>query len=80
MTFKTIKQLLLEKAVLDSKIRAYRVKEIRATVARAISASHDVKLGVLNKLGHVNTLIESVHYVHGEVDDLLYAIEDLLED
>lgn len=75
MQFKTVKELVLEKARVESKIRALRVIVIRKQVA---ALGRKAPIGVLHNVSILENKIQGVYYVHQEVDDLLDQIEDTL--
>ncbi len=75
MQFKTVKELVLEKARVESKIRALRVIEVRR-LAAILGSKRTISL--IHKLEALECKIKGVYYIHQEVDDLLDEIEDLL--
>ena len=78
--YKTVKQLLAEKAIVESKIRAYRVTAVRAAIAKAITSGQPVSSHAMGNLTKLNSMIEAIHYIHADVDDLLDQLEVTLED
>lgn len=78
--FSTVKQLLAEKAVVESKIRAYRVTAVRAAMARALATGQPVSSHAVANLTKLNAKISAIHYIHSDVDDLLDQLEVTLED
>ena len=78
--FSTVKQLLAEKAVVESKIRAYRVTAVRAAMARALATGQPVSSHAMGNLSRLNGMISAIHYIHSDVDDLLDLLEVALED
>ena len=76
--YKSLKELLLEREVIEGKIRALRIQEARATVARALSTGMPVEPAAFSALQKVNTMISGVHYIKKEVDDLLDIVEDYI--
>ena len=75
MHFKSVKELVLEKARVEAKIRALRVIEVRKYAAN-LGANRP--LGLINKLDDLECKLGGVFYIHQEVDDLLDQIEDIL--
>ena len=78
--YKTVKQLLSEKAIVESKIRAYRVIAVRAAMAKAIASGQPISSHTSFNLTKLNNMIEAIHYIHADVDDLLDQLEVTLED
>ena len=78
--YKTVKQLLAEKAIIESKIRAYRVTTARAAMAKAISSGQSISSHVMANLTKLNGMVAAIHYIHSDVDDLLDLLEVALED
>ena len=76
MHFKSVKELVLEKARVESKIRALRVIEIRKRMADL--GPKKQTFGLAHKLEALESKIRGVHYIHQEVDDLLDLLEDML--
>ncbi len=77
--FNSISQLIKEKAYVESKIRAYRVKAIRAEVATLITKGVKVDKSVLEELEKINQMVEKIHYNQTDFDNLLDLIEDRID-
>ena len=75
MHFKSVKELVLEKAKIEAKIRALRVIEVRKQTA---SLGSKRPIGLVHMLDNLEGKLRGVYYIHQEVDDLLDEIEDLL--
>lgn len=78
--FKTMNQLLQEKANVESKIRAVRVTAIRSEVANLVKKGVQIDKSILKGLDKINNMVEKVHYNHSEFDNLLDLVEDQIED
>ena len=78
--FKTLNQLLREKANVESKIRAVRVTAIRSEVANLVTKGVKVDKSIFKGLDKINHMLEKVHYNHSEFDSLLDLVEDQIED
>ena len=78
--YKTVKQLLAEKAIVESKIRAYRVTAVRSAMAKAIASGQPISSHAMGNLSRLNGMISAIHYIHSDVDDLLDLLEVALED
>ena len=69
---KQLLELLIERATVDSKIRAYRVQEVRKRLAQMSEVSDKQDLLVRE----MERRLTMVHYYHEDFDDLLEPIED----
>ena len=78
--YKTVKQLLAEKANVETKIRAYSVTPERSDMAKAISYGQPISSHAMGNLSRLNGMISAIHYIHSDVDDLLDLLEVALED
>lgn len=77
--FKTLHQLLQEKANVESKIRAVRVKAIRSEVANLMTKGVKVDKSILKGLDKINSMVEKIHYNQTDFDNLLDLIEDQID-
>lgn len=77
--FKTLNQLLQEKANVESKIRAVRVKAIRSEVANLMTKGVKVDKSILKGLEKINQMVEKIHYNQSDFDNLLDLIEDQID-
>lgn len=78
--FKTLNQLLQEKANVESKIRAVRVTAIRAEVANLVKKGVQIDKSILKGLDKINNMVEKIHYNQTDFDNLLDLVEDQIED
>lgn len=83
MQFKTLASMLHEREVLNTRIRAMRVVEIRR---RAVMLSKDSKttssdayLIFTREVEQMNKMLLAVHYAKDEMDELLDLLEDTIE-
>ena len=80
--YKKLSELILEKEIIDSKIRGLRVRQVRFALiqmqakvgctAQATKAKHLVD--------EINLSLSKVHYLKSYVDGLLDQVEELLEE
>ena len=78
--YKNLSELIQERYMLNNKIRAIRVKNVRTMVAMAITSKKKLTKQIIHDLEKVNSMVEKVHYNHQDLDNLLDRIEDLLEE
>lgn len=84
MQFKTLASMLHEREVLNTRIRAMRVVEIRRC-AVLLSKDSTITCGdkyhpFIRELERMNKMLLAVHYAKGELDELLDLLEDAIED
>ena len=79
--YKKLSELILEKEVVESKIRGLRVRQVRFAFIQM-----QAKVGVTtqvtkakNLVDEINLSLSKVHYLKSYVDGLLDQVEELLE-
>ena len=80
--YKKLSELILEKEIIDSKIRGLRVRQVRfALIQMQAKVGCTVQVTKAKHLvDEINLSLSKVHYLKTYVDDLLDQVEELLEE
>ena len=80
--YKKLSELILEKEIIDSKIRGLRVRQVRfALIQMQAKVGCTVQVTKAKHLvDEINLSLSKVHYLKTYVDGLLDQVEELLED
>ena len=83
MQYKTLSNMLQAREVLNTRIRAMRVVEIRRCAVMlskdSKTTSSDAYLIFTREVEQMNKMLLAVHYAKDEMDELLDLLEDTIE-
>lgn len=79
--YKKLSELILEKEVIESKIRGLRVRQVRfAFIQMRDKLGYSARVTKTQRLiDEINKTLDNVHYIKLHIDGLLDQVEELLE-